>query len=267
MTGALTPWPGNSQTPAPPGFLSAPILASIRYGLPLAMPARTASARSAGAVDADAVDAGRARHGGEVGIVGRAGLRMLEVGRELAAAEIAALQAADRGIGVVVPDHPDDRHVVFDRGAEHARMHEEGAVADHRDARPVGRRELGAEHAGDAEAHRAEAHRADQRIRALRLAELQQPVVMHADVAHQDRVVGQRAVDLVGGALRIDRRGVVGEARRDQRVPFLAIAVDRARAIACARRLARRCSCGASSSASTWRRNVRTSAISPSATG
>ena len=33
-------------------------------------------------------------------------------------------------------------------------MHEEGAVAAHRHAGPVGRGELGAEHAGDAEAHR-----------------------------------------------------------------------------------------------------------------
>ena len=203
------------------------------------MPARTASARSAGAVDGDALDAGRARHGGEVGIVGRAGLRMLEVGRELAAAEIAALQAADRGIGVVVPHHPDHGQLVFDRGAEHARMHEEGAVADHGDARPIRRRELGAEHAGDAETHRAKAHGADQRIRPLRLAELQQPVVMHADVADQDGVVGQRAVDLVGGALRVDRRRVIGEARRDQRVPFLAIAGDRIEPLLCARRLAR----------------------------
>ena len=43
---------------------------------------------------------------------------------------------------------------------------------------------------------------------------------MHADVAHQDGVVRQRAVDLVGGALRVDRRAVVAEARCDERVPF-----------------------------------------------
>ena len=30
IKGRLTPWRGNSQTPAPPGFRSAPILASIR---------------------------------------------------------------------------------------------------------------------------------------------------------------------------------------------------------------------------------------------
>src|SRR5262249_24258588 len=61
---------------------------------------------SGGALHADAVDAGRARHGGEIGIVGCAGLRMLEVGRELAPVEVAALQSADRGVGVVVPHHP-----------------------------------------------------------------------------------------------------------------------------------------------------------------
>ena len=42
----------------------------------------------------------------------------------------------------------------------------------------------------------------------------------------EDRVVGQRRVDLKCRALRIDRLAVVGEARRDQFVPFLAIAVD-----------------------------------------
>src|SRR5262245_42260870 len=48
-----------------------------------------------GAIDAHAFDAGRARHGCKVRIVALAGLGMVEVGRKLAAAEIAALQAAD----------------------------------------------------------------------------------------------------------------------------------------------------------------------------
>ena len=151
---------------------------------------------------------------------------MLEVGRQLAAVEIAALQTADRGIGVIVPHHPDHRQIIFDRGAEHVGVHEEGAVAAHRHAGPVGRGKLGAQHAGDAEAHGAEAHAADQRIRAARLAEAEQPVVMHADVADQDRVVGQPSSNLKRRALRIDRLGVVGEAGRDELVPFLAIAVD-----------------------------------------
>src|SRR6516162_8576397 len=61
-------------------------------------------------------DAGRARHRGKVRIVGCAGVGVAEVGRQLATAEIAALQSADRGIGEVVPHHPDDRQIVFDRG-------------------------------------------------------------------------------------------------------------------------------------------------------
>src|SRR5262245_52051089 len=52
-----------------------------------------------GAVDVHARDAGRARHRGEVRIVGCAGVGVAEVGRKLATAEIAALQSADRGIG------------------------------------------------------------------------------------------------------------------------------------------------------------------------
>src|SRR5262245_49041710 len=62
----------------------------------------------AGAVDADAFYAGRACHGGKVRVVGLAGRRLLEVGGKLAAIQIAALQAADRRVGVIVPDHPND---------------------------------------------------------------------------------------------------------------------------------------------------------------
>jgi len=35
-------------------------------------------------------------------------------------------------------------------------------------------------------------HRADERIWPLRVAELDQPIVMNADIAHQNGVVGQR---------------------------------------------------------------------------
>src|SRR5947208_1128478 len=49
---------------------------------------------------------------------------------------------------------------------------------------------------------------------------------MHADVAHEDRVLGERAIYLVRGALRVDGRAFVLEARSDQRLPFLAVAHD-----------------------------------------
>src|SRR5215470_6191416 len=150
-------------------------------------------------IDADARDAGRARHGGKVGIVRRAGFRVLEVCRELAPAEIAALQSADRCIGVVVPHDPHDWNIVLDRGAEHARMHEERAVANHRNAWSLGRRQLGAENAGNAKAHWAEPHRPNQRVRTFRPVVLQQPVVMYADVADQNTVVWHNLVDLIGG--------------------------------------------------------------------
>ena len=183
-------------------------------------------AEIAGAIDAHAFDAAGARHRGEIRIVALAGRGIVEVGRQFAAAEIAALQPADRGVGVIVPDHPDHGQIIFDRGAQHVGVHEERAVAAHRYAGPVGRCELRAHHAGDAETHRAKAHRADQRIRPLRLAEAEQPIVMHADVADQDRILRQRLVDLERGALRIDRRGVVGKAGRDELVPLLAIGID-----------------------------------------
>ena len=220
----------------------------------------------AGAVDAHAFDAAGARHRGKIRIVALAGDRIMEVGREFAAAEIAALQPADRGIGVVVPDHPDHGQIIFDRRAQHVGVHEEGAVAAYRYAGPVGRGEFRAHHAGDTKAHRAESHRADQRIRPVRLAKAEQPIVVHADVADQDRILGQRLVDLERGALRIDRHGVVGKAGRDELVPLLAVGVDlRQPFLAASAFLVR--SARRSSSAWTCRRKVRTSAISPSATG
>src|SRR5580704_8065672 len=55
-------------------------------------------------IDAHALDAAGARHGGKIRIVALARFGVVEVGRKLAAAEIAALQAPDRGVSVIVPD-------------------------------------------------------------------------------------------------------------------------------------------------------------------
>src|SRR3984957_13510432 len=57
----------------------------------------------AGAIDANALHAAGARHRGEIRIVPLAAGRMVKVGGQLPAAEVAALQAADRGISVIVP--------------------------------------------------------------------------------------------------------------------------------------------------------------------
>src|SRR5665213_1164482 len=143
-------------------------------------------AEIAGPIDPHALYAAGARHRGEVRTVTRAGVGVVEIGRQFAAAEIAALQAADRGVGVIVPDHPDHRQIIFNRRAEHIGVHEERAIAADGDAGPIGRGKFRAHHAGDAKAHRTETHRADQRIRPLRLAEAQEPIVMHADIADQD---------------------------------------------------------------------------------
>src|ERR1700693_4815939 len=62
-------------------------------------------AEIAGAIDAHTFDTAGTRHRGEIRIVTLAADRIVEVGGEFAAAEITALQAADRSIGVVVPDH------------------------------------------------------------------------------------------------------------------------------------------------------------------
>ena len=52
-----------------------------------------------GPIDADAFDARGARHGGNVRVVTLAGFRVVEVRGQLAAAEVAALQSANRRIG------------------------------------------------------------------------------------------------------------------------------------------------------------------------
>ena len=66
-----------------------------------------------------------------------------------------------------------------------------------------------------------------ERIGSARIAKLNEPVVMDADVAHQNGVGGQRLIDLVRSALRVDRGAVVAPSRRDERIPLLAISVDR----------------------------------------
>src|SRR5882724_2425138 len=111
-------------------------------------------AEIAGAIDPHAFDAAGARHGGEVRIVTRAGGRIMEVGGEFAAAEVTALQPADRGVSVVVPDHPNHGQIIFDRRSQHVGMHEERAVAAYRYAGTIRCCELRAHHAGNAEPHR-----------------------------------------------------------------------------------------------------------------
>jgi len=123
-------------------------------------------------------------------------------------------------------------------GDKRWQLGEEGAVATDRNAGTVGCGKLRPHYAGHAEPHRTESHRADERIGTPRIAELDEPVVVDADVAHQDGVLRQRAVDLVRGPLRMDRRRIIGKARRDERVPLLAIAVDGAEPVRACRRLA-----------------------------
>ena len=50
--------------------------------------------------------------------------------------------------------------------------------------------------------------------------------MVHADIADQDSILGQRLVDLECRALRVDRRGVVGKPGGDKLVPILAIGID-----------------------------------------
>src|SRR6516164_1312366 len=92
----------------------------------------------AGTIDPHSLDAARARHRGKIRIIAAAGLWIVEVGSELAAAEIAAWKAADRCIGIVVPNEPNDRQIVFDCSTQHIGVHEEGAVAADGYARPIG---------------------------------------------------------------------------------------------------------------------------------
>src|SRR5688572_832927 len=82
------------------------------------------------------------RHRREIRVVGLVGAGMLEVGGELAPTEIAALQAADRAVGVVVPYQVDNRYLVLICRPQHVGVHKECAVPDYGDAGPLRRRQL-----------------------------------------------------------------------------------------------------------------------------
>src|SRR5579859_6157051 len=71
----------------------------------------------------------------EIGVVRFLVGALVKHGAMLAAAEHAELNVPDRDPAEIVPDYPDDRNVVFDRGAQHMRNHGETAVAGHRDHR------------------------------------------------------------------------------------------------------------------------------------
>src|SRR5215472_972496 len=75
-------------------------------------------ANVAGAIDPHAFDAAGPRHRSKIRIVALTRQRIVEVGRKLAPLKVTALQPADRGIGIVVPDHPNHGQIVFDRRTE-----------------------------------------------------------------------------------------------------------------------------------------------------
>ena len=227
------------------------------------MPLRMASPISLGAIDAHPFDATGTRHRREIRIVALAGVGIVEVGRKLASAEIAALSRGSRRrrnrsrrprpLADRIPLRC--QHFACMKKAPSPQTETQGRSGA----------ATRAEHARDAKAHRTKPIEPISN-RPLRPAEAEQPVAMHADIADEDRVLGQRLVDLERRALRIDRRGIVGEAGRDELVPFLAVDIDLREPFLARVRLGagfpRR-----SSSAWTCRRKVRTSAISPSATG
>src|SRR6516225_12339337 len=75
--------------------------------------------------DGHGVDAAGLGPAGEVGIIGLVISTGLEHGAELAAPEHAELDVADRDPTEIVPDHPHDGDVVFDRGTQDVRYHGE----------------------------------------------------------------------------------------------------------------------------------------------
>src|SRR5215469_6404043 len=66
--------------------------------------------------------------GREIGVVGFLVGPLVKHGAMLAAAEHAELNVANRHPTEIVPDHPNDRNVVFDRRAEHMRNHGKTAI-------------------------------------------------------------------------------------------------------------------------------------------
>src|SRR5262249_17497390 len=88
-------------------------------------------------------------------------------GAEFASAEHSNLDVPDRRPAEVVPDHPDARQAVLDRGGDDVGRHRETAVAAHRDAGPLRRGELRAHDAAHTKAHRGIAPAVQHALRAL----------------------------------------------------------------------------------------------------
>ena len=183
---------GRSQLPVPIGRISRSTGTSIRYGRLAAIAVAIASSTSPAWVTVCEATPNELRQLREVRAVRLPAAVVLEAGRQLAPGEHAVLDVADRAIALVVPHHPDHGDVVFDRGGQGVRRHQERAVAHHGDAGPVRRREFCAEDARGGEPHRGETPGMDQVARAQRLEQLDDPVVVHADIAGDDGVVRQR---------------------------------------------------------------------------
>ena len=127
-------------------------------------------------------------------------------------AELVALLPVDQAVAVVTPD--DDRDVCPDplRGLELLAVHEEAAVAAHRDDLAVRMDELGGDRARQGDAHGREAVRDDHGIGLVRLVEARDPDLVGADVGHDDVVGRERLAQVGDRPLWRDREAVGGGA-------------------------------------------------------
>src|SRR5690348_12200350 len=111
------------------------------------------------ACDGERVDAAGSGPDREIGIVRLLIGALMKHGAMLAAAEHSELNVADGDPAEIVPNHPNHRDVVFNRGAEHMRNHRKAAVTGYGDDRSIRSRKLCAERTSGAETHAGKAPR------------------------------------------------------------------------------------------------------------
>src|SRR4051812_34624977 len=165
-----------------------------------------------------------AEHLGELAV---ADVRQLVADVAAALAVLLDLAVADLVHVRVVADDADERQVEADRRVEVEAREAERAVTEQREDLAVGVGLLGADAERDADADGPERARVHPQAGALRLDDAARERDDVAAVADEPRVVGQRLVELVREAQRVDRRRVLHEARQALLLQALLLGAER----------------------------------------
>src|SRR3954465_8158916 len=164
---------------------------------------------------------------GHLGDLAVADVRQLVADFAAALAVLLDLAVADLVHVRVVADDADERQVEADRRVEVEAREAERAVTEEGEDLAVGVGLLGADAERDADADGPERARAHPQAGALRLHHAAGERHDVAAVADESRVLGQRLVELVREAQRVDRRRVLHEARQALLLQALLLGAER----------------------------------------